>query len=204
MYVSLILRICYLFQKITSSIELRERNLSPHLRVRYFTRCLNSNGPLVQTNKCDGLRVGQTVEFEIEVELLSCPNSRDEWISHFSIYPVGVREELVVHVEMLCDCGCSKAEVKWISWAGLGNTDDHEPPSTTYKYSCKSATWFFENSDQSHLCGFVTSRIMPLSRQIAIVRGCSFQFGISGRIFRNLQTLRVWFQKWSTEWLNKL
>jgi len=66
----------------------------------------------MQTNKCDGLRVGQTVEFEIEVELQSCPASRDEWTSQFSIYPVGVREELVVEVEMLCDCGCSKKEVK--------------------------------------------------------------------------------------------
>ena len=65
----------------------------------------------MQTNKGEGLRVGQTVEFEIEVELLSCPKNRDEWISHFSIYPVGVREELLVHVEMLCDCGCSKGEV---------------------------------------------------------------------------------------------
>lgn len=102
-----------MFQKITQTIELREKDLSPHLRVRYFTRCLNPTGPLLQTNKCDGLKVGQLVEFDIEVELLSCPISKDEWQSRFYIYPVGVNENLTVQVEMLCDCGCSKPEVRF-------------------------------------------------------------------------------------------
>lgn len=85
---------------------MREKDLGNYLRLKYYSRCLNLNGPLIETNKCDGLKVGETVQFEIDIELLSCPTDRNEWNHKFYIYPVGISENLTVHVDMLCDCAC--------------------------------------------------------------------------------------------------
>lgn len=93
-------------QAITSSIEMREKGLGNYLRLRYYSQCLNKTGPLIETNKCDGLKVGKTVKFEIEIELLACPPDRKDWNHRFYIYPVGISENVTVDVEMQCDCNC--------------------------------------------------------------------------------------------------
>lgn len=85
---------------------MREKDLGNNLRIKYYSKCLNQNGIPLPTNKCDGLKVGQTVEFEIELELLSCPADREDWHHQFFIYPVGVNENLTIDVDMQCDCDC--------------------------------------------------------------------------------------------------
>jgi integrin beta 1 len=73
--------------------------------VTYYSSCLTP-GPLKQTNKCDGLKVGTKVSFTVEIEVTSCPKDRKEWNQIFQIYPVGINESLIVDLEMLCDCPC--------------------------------------------------------------------------------------------------
>lgn len=92
------------YNKITSTVEMKEKDLLSNFRIKYFSRCLNPSGPLIETNKCDGLKVGQTVEFEIELELLSCPSNVSS--HHFTVYPVGLTDSLTIDVRMLCDCEC--------------------------------------------------------------------------------------------------
>lgn len=94
------------YEKITSSVEMREKGLGNYLRVKYFTKCLNPNGPLLETNRCDGLKVGMTVDFNIQLELLQCPPDPKDWEHSFYIYPVGIEESMLVNVKMLCDCNC--------------------------------------------------------------------------------------------------
>lgn len=81
-------------------------NASSAVKVTYYSKCLNENGPLQQTNKCDGLKVGTEVRFQAEVEVKACPENPAEWKQTFQIYPVGINESLVVDLEMICDCPC--------------------------------------------------------------------------------------------------
>ena len=55
-------------QKISSSIEVKD-NATGVVKVTYYSSCLG-NGPSVQTNKCDGLKVGTVVNFTARIEVL--------------------------------------------------------------------------------------------------------------------------------------
>lgn len=82
---------------------------SSAIRVTYYSNCLDKNGPLKQTNKCDGLKVGTVVNFQAEILVTSCPPNRKDWKQKFQIYPVGINESLTVELTMQCDCPCENA-----------------------------------------------------------------------------------------------
>jgi len=94
------------YNKISSSIEVKD-NATGVVKVTYYSSCLG-NGPSVQTNKCDGLKVGTVVNFTARIELTGCPADPREWRQLFQIYPVGINESLLVDLEMLCDCDCER------------------------------------------------------------------------------------------------
>lgn len=81
---------------------------SNFVKVTYHSRCTNENGPLIETNKCDGLKVGTIVKFQTDIEVISCPTDPKEWKQKFMIYPVGINETLAVNLEMICDCPCER------------------------------------------------------------------------------------------------
>ncbi|XP_006623005.1 integrin beta-PS [Apis dorsata] len=94
------------YDAISSSVEMKD-TASSAVKVKYFSKCLGT-GPLIETSKCDGLKVGTKVEFTAEIEVTSCPENRSEWKQKFDIYPVGINETLTVNLEMLCDCECER------------------------------------------------------------------------------------------------
>ena len=49
------------YQAITSSIEMKD-NATGAVKVTYYSSCVG-DGPVRQTNKCSGLRVGSRVQF---------------------------------------------------------------------------------------------------------------------------------------------
>ncbi len=76
------------------------------IKVTYYSRCLGDTR--IATNKCDGLKVGDVVDFDVEIVVTSCPANPNERNQTFKIYPVGVGEELTVDLQMLCSCDCEK------------------------------------------------------------------------------------------------
>lgn len=78
---------------------------SSAVKITYFSSCLNG-GAVTATNKCDGLRVGDTVNFTAEIIVTECPPNPAEWLQTFKIYPVGIDESLTVDLEILCNCPC--------------------------------------------------------------------------------------------------
>lgn len=94
------------YSKISSSVEMKD-NATSALKITYYSACLNGSTN-IQTNKCDGLKVGDVVSFTAEIVVLSCPSNPRDWFQTFQIYPVGINETLVVDLEMLCDCPCEK------------------------------------------------------------------------------------------------
>lgn len=94
-----------ILQKISSSIEMKD-TASSDIKVTYYSKCLDTDGELKQTNKCDGLKVGTLVNFEAKIEVTACPKNRKDWKQEFKIYPVGIDESLIINLEMQCDCLC--------------------------------------------------------------------------------------------------
>ncbi|KAL4702519.1 hypothetical protein ACJJTC_001404 [Scirpophaga incertulas] len=92
------------YNKITSTVEMKDTS-SDAIQIMYYSSCLGGK-EAIQTNKCNGLKVGDVVEFTAEITLKECPKDRNSWKQTFQIYPVGISETLQVEVEMLCDCPC--------------------------------------------------------------------------------------------------
>jgi len=94
------------YDKISSSVEMKD-NATGMVKVTYLSSCLG-DGPPIETNKCDGLKVGTLVSFTARIELLGCPADPKDWHQRFQIYPVGINESLIVDLDMLVDCGCER------------------------------------------------------------------------------------------------
>ncbi|CAG9834767.1 unnamed protein product [Diabrotica balteata] len=95
------------YGRISSSVQMKD-NSSNVLNIKYFSKCLNSAGALVHTNKCDNIKVGDVVTFKIDIEVLKCPKNRADHFQTIQIYPVGMRESLKIDLEMICECDCEK------------------------------------------------------------------------------------------------
>ena len=74
------------YNAISSSVEMKD-TASSYVNVKYYSNCLGG-GQMVETNKCDGLRVGNKIEFTTEIVVSACPKNRSEWNQKFLIYPV--------------------------------------------------------------------------------------------------------------------
>jgi protocadherin alpha len=81
-------------------------NGSEHIQIMYYTSCQGSSDEVKQSNKCDDLKIGEEVEFKVEIKVLSCPNNRTDWNQTLKIFPVGSQEAILVHLVMICDCPC--------------------------------------------------------------------------------------------------
>lgn len=65
----------------------------------------------LKPNECSDVKIGQQVDFNVNVELLSCPPDVSKAPKSFSIRIAGFGE-VVVPVKYLCDCDCSINNVK--------------------------------------------------------------------------------------------
>ncbi|XP_057381290.1 integrin beta-PS-like [Daphnia carinata] len=93
------------YEKISSSVEMIDTS-GPEVRVRYYTAC---TGTLVrENNKCEGLKVGDIVNFTISIEAIECPANVSARTPIIQIKPVGVNEVLTLDLEIVCDCACEK------------------------------------------------------------------------------------------------
>jgi len=103
-------------------------NATGSVRISYYSSCVG-DGPIRQTNKCSGLRVGSRVQFTgkgivktqldpmfrrqqkriwflAKIEVVKCPKDPREWHQVFEIYPVGINEKVLVELDMMCQCDC--------------------------------------------------------------------------------------------------
>ncbi|KAG1654968.1 Integrin beta-PS [Nymphon striatum] len=105
------------YNKITSSVQIKD-NAPSMIKITYYSKCTGDTR--YKTNHCKGLKVGTTVQFEAEIELLYCPTDQNLWKQNFTIYPVGL-ESLLVRLEMICGCDCEKKQEEFESQICFGN-----------------------------------------------------------------------------------
>ncbi|CAN7996664.1 unnamed protein product, partial [Ixodes hexagonus] len=94
------------YDKISSKVEIKDNVTSSNIQITYWSTCLGDKKE--KTNVCKGLKVGTNVTFEASIEVKSCPKDRSQWNQTIQIYPVGISESLIVHLEMICECECEK------------------------------------------------------------------------------------------------
>ncbi|XP_047995298.1 integrin beta-PS-like [Leguminivora glycinivorella] len=87
-----------------SVVEIRDTS-SDAIQIVYSSSCLDEPN-VMQTNRCDGLKVGDVVEFLAKITLKECPRDPSKWKQTFVIKPGGTSEGLTVELEMICDCPC--------------------------------------------------------------------------------------------------
>ncbi|XP_018335576.1 integrin beta-PS isoform X1 [Agrilus planipennis] len=95
------------YQQISSSVELKD-NATSNIKINYYSKCLNSTGPDKKTNKCENIKVGDIVNFRLDIELTECPKDPREWYQTLQVYPIGLNESLIIDLEMLCSCPCER------------------------------------------------------------------------------------------------
>ncbi|CAK9304234.1 unnamed protein product [Gordionus sp. m RMFG-2023] len=90
------------YNKITSKVELKD-NALPNITVSYESSCLGTKSK--KTKLCEGLKVGDTVTFDVTVTLESCLKGQN--IFDLRINPIGIGEELNIKLESICECDCA-------------------------------------------------------------------------------------------------
>lgn len=93
------------YEKITSKIELKD-NATSHVQLTYRSSC--SGDKSRETSICEGIKLGSTVSFDIDIEVKSCPKKRSDYNQTIQIYPVGLNEALLIDLEIICECDCEK------------------------------------------------------------------------------------------------
>ncbi|XP_071477554.1 integrin beta-3-like isoform X1 [Diadema antillarum] len=90
-----------LYNKITSVVELNV-DVGDELLLEFTSNCLNGVST-PDSMICDGLTIGDTVSFSIDVTAESCVPGGS---TSFTVSPVGFSEAMTVNVEIDCDCDC--------------------------------------------------------------------------------------------------
>lgn len=102
------------YKKITSKVEMSSAGAEDVI-IRYFTKCLDKNGEVKETNVCDNLRVGDSVSFDVEIEVKECPKNSPGYSRKFDIKPVGLADKLEVQMELVCKCDCESEDIAEIN-----------------------------------------------------------------------------------------
>lgn len=89
---------------MSSAVEIKD-DANNFLTLKYFSKCLHRT-TLTETNKCDDLKVGVPVEFQMDIIANTCPEYPGQKRQSVKVYPVGIDEALVLDIELICNCNC--------------------------------------------------------------------------------------------------
>ena len=65
---------------------------------------------MVETNTCDGLKIKEKVDFEVEITLTKCPTDLEKFKRVVNIVAAGINERIVVNLDTICSCDCEKED----------------------------------------------------------------------------------------------
>jgi integrin beta 1 len=110
----ILMRLTSDIQKIVFTIELKDTS-SPNIDLKYFTKCLQSDGKLVESNVCNKVGAGQQVVFELSVAMKSCEHylknkssSDTKFKEKFVVFAVGIEQYVEIELELMCQCDCER------------------------------------------------------------------------------------------------
>jgi protocadherin alpha len=65
------------FQKVSSSVDM-QHDAPEYIQVTFYTSCQSSSDAVKQSNKCNELKIGEEVEFKVEIKVRQCPENPSE------------------------------------------------------------------------------------------------------------------------------
>lgn len=68
--------------------------------------CFSPKMVMKENNTCENITLGNQISFEIQLEATKCPKQRSHRIF---IGPADLKEELILNVDIICDCECEKS-----------------------------------------------------------------------------------------------
>lgn len=71
------------YSKISSTVEMKD-NANSAIKITYYSKCKGDSR--IETNKCDGLKVGDIVSFDAEIKVTSCPTNPRDWNQVFQVH----------------------------------------------------------------------------------------------------------------------
>ncbi|XP_064614127.1 integrin beta-PS-like [Liolophura sinensis] len=95
------------YKKISSTVELRANN-TDGVTISYQSMCLGSTSQ--DTNRCKNVKIGEEVTFDVEIQVPECPSNPALRRRDIIIGPVGLIDTLTIELEIICECGCQKAD----------------------------------------------------------------------------------------------
>uniref|UniRef100_UPI00398F745E integrin beta-3-like n=1 Tax=Pristiophorus japonicus TaxID=55135 RepID=UPI00398F745E len=97
------------YQKIRSQVELEVLDLPKELSLSYDAIC--GDNELIPGQKfCTGLKIGDTVSFNVKLEARECP--KDGNVKTFTLKPLLFKDTLEVTVDFSCACACESEAVE--------------------------------------------------------------------------------------------
>ncbi len=61
----------------------------------------------METNTCDGLKIKEKVDFEMEITLNKCPKD-NKFKKSLTVHAQGIDERVNINLEAICDCDCER------------------------------------------------------------------------------------------------
>ncbi|XP_012262745.2 integrin beta-PS-like [Athalia rosae] len=97
------------YEKLTNVVTMAS-NASGMLEVKFFSNCLETDSKKKpqERNQCSGVRVDTILKFDVTIKATDCPENPEDWRQTIEIKPQAVNERLIVDVEVICDCPCSR------------------------------------------------------------------------------------------------
>ena len=93
------------YKTIAKKIIFATEALPDGVELKFYSKCQNDT--LVETSSCDGLRIKERVDFEVELTLTKCP-ANNQVMKPIIINAQGIGERVVVNLEPVCECECEK------------------------------------------------------------------------------------------------
>ncbi|XP_067008019.2 integrin beta-PS [Anabrus simplex] len=109
-------------EKLTQRVEITGV-FDKRVKVHYYSKCLNPDGELMETDKCEKVKPNDKITFEARVKVTECPPEYDTvWNTTLYFKPVGINETLEVELQVYCGCQCEKKEEHNSSYCSSGGT----------------------------------------------------------------------------------
>ncbi|KAH9520115.1 Integrin beta-1 [Bulinus truncatus] len=97
------------YKEMISVVEMKHTN-TPGVDVRIKAK--SSICETKDTNVCKGIKIGDEIEFDVEIKLTECP--ADMRKLQVEIFPDSLRnDKLVVDIEPICTCACEIDQSSW-------------------------------------------------------------------------------------------
>lgn len=96
------------YDKIVSRIELISDANNEGLSINFKSKCKGKK--LLSANYCNEIKIGDSVEFEVEISAKHCPTAHAQIPKFVKISPIGLNVETIVELNIICSCDCEHAQ----------------------------------------------------------------------------------------------